>query len=75
MYLFDARSHGSEERVGLLAVAGKVGQVAAIPAQRGEEAGQSATWNLIKLGGADSGESNECGDGEGLHVDCWFGVG
>lgn len=66
----DARNNGSEELVGTLAVAGEVGERgAAVSAQRGEEAAQSAAGNVLKLGGADGGQSNECGDGEGLHVD------
>jgi hypothetical protein len=64
-----------KELVGTLAVAGEVGERgAAVRAQRGEEAAQSAAGNVLKLGGADRGQSNECGDGEGLHVDGWFGI-
>lgn len=70
-YPFHTRNDGCEELVGTLAVAGEVGERSAtVSAQRGEEAAQSASWNVLELCGGDRGQGNECGDGEGLHVDC-----
>jgi hypothetical protein len=68
--LLDAGNDGSEEGVGLLAMAVEVVKSStAIGAQGTEEAAQSAGGDVLKLSGANSGEGGN-GDGNiGLHFD------
>jgi len=66
--LLDARGDGSEEGVGLLAVAREVSQAAAaIGGQGGDEAAQSARRDVVELSGGNGGQDSE--SSEGLHVD------
>jgi hypothetical protein len=68
--LLDARNHGSEEGLGLLAMALEVLKgLAAILAKGLEEAAQSARGDVVELGRGNSGQSKGGGNSEGLHVD------